>query len=190
MVNSMLDLREFTEFLRDVWGYIVTFAVIAFIFIFIVSIVPISGNSMNPTLTDGNMALVFKPSYWFSDIKRNDIVVVRTEDKIRYVKRIIGLPGERVDYLKGFLYINNEPFVENIDFGKNVTTNNFMMEDICKKDECPNGVIPEDKYLILGDYRIDSMDSRDPDIGLVSKEEIHGKVLAKVWPISDFSSVH
>ena len=190
MVNNMLDLREVTEFLRDVWGYIVTFVVIAVIFVFIVSVVPVSGNSMNPTLTDGNMVLVFKPSYWFSSIKRNDIVVIRTEDKIRYVKRIIGLPGERVDYLKGFLYINNEPFKENIEFGDNVTTNNFMMEDICEESECPNYVIPENMYLVLGDYRIDSKDSRDPEIGLVTKKEIDGKVVFKVWPISEFSGIN
>lgn|SRR5574344_279801 len=174
----MPDLREFTEFLKDMWGYILTILIIAFVFIFIVAIIPVAGNSMNPTLSDGNLVLVSRINYLVKDIKRSDIITFRTDDKKSYVKRIIGLPGERIDYLNGSLLINNEAYNET--YLKNVKTSNFMFEDICKKEDCPNGTIPDGYYLVLGDNRTDSKDSRE--LGLISKKQIKGQIIFKINP--------
>lgn len=184
----MIDFRGFNEMIKDILAYIIIAAIIAFVFIFIIALVPVAGNSMNPALNDGNLTIVNRLSYVFSDIKKGDIVNIKTKDKKRLVKRIIGLPGESVSYLNGELIINGVIVEDFID--DKTITNNFMFEDICSNEDCPNGVIPDNMYLVLGDNRLDSYDSRDHDMGLILKNEIHGKVIFIVWPISDFSGVN
>jgi signal peptidase I len=142
---------------------------------------------MVPTLEEGNVVLVSKFSYKISDIKRNDIVTLVVNKK-SYVKRVIGLPGEDIKYLKNILYINDDPYTEDF-LGKNIETSGFTLEDICKKDECPDGVIPEGKYLVLGDNRPESEDSRTPSFGLVSEKQIKGKVFLRVWPLTKISKI-
>ena len=62
-----------------------------------------------------------------------------------------------------------------------------MFEDICSKEDCPNGVIPDNMYLVLGDNREDSLDSRDSSLGLVPKDNIIGKSLIRIWPLNKIS---
>ena len=184
----MIDFRGFHEFVKDTLSYFITAAVIAFIFIFVIAVVPVAGNSMNPTASDGDLTIVIRFSYLLKDIERGDIVNIKTDEKLRYVKRVIGLPEENINYLNGILYVNGVPIEDYVD--SDVITNNFMFEDICSNEDCPNGKIPENMYLVLGDNREDSYDSRDPDMGLISKKEIHGKVVYKIWPISDISQIN
>lgn len=182
-----MDLREVTEFLRDAAGYIATIAVMIFIFVFVVAVQPIAGNSMSPTLEDTELSLVSKFTYKISKPQRNEIVIL-WKDKKSYVKRIVGLPGENIKYLNGILYINDVPFRETF-LDESVVTSNFMFEDICSLEDCPDGVIPENKYLVLGDNRPESMDSRDNSFGLVDKKELKGKVFARIWPLSKLGKV-
>ena len=180
-----MDLREVTEFLRDFAGYIVAFLVIVFVFTFIVALNPVAGNSMSPTLEEGQIVLVSKI---FKNYQRNEIVVLKNNSK-SYVKRVIGLPGERIDYLNGVLYVDNNSYKET--FLKNdVITSNFLFEDICSRKDCPDGVIPDNKYLVLGDNRPESVDSRDNSFGLVDKKDIKGKVFFKIWPVGSFGGVN
>ncbi len=182
-----MDFREISEFFRDVSIYIITFLVIAIIFVFVISLQPIAGNSMVPTLEEGDVVLVSKFSYRFFKIQRNDIVTLKVNGK-SYVKRVIGLPGEDIKYIKNVLYINDNPFTENF-LGENIETTGFTLEDVCKEDECPNGVIPEGKYLVLGDNRPESEDSRIKEFGLVSKDDITGKVFFRIWPFNKLSKI-
>ena len=182
-----MDLRDVTEFLRDCASYIITIGVMIFVFVFIVAVQPIAGNSMSPTLEDTELSLVSKFTYKISNPKRNEIVILWKDNK-SYVKRIVGLPGENVKYLNGYLYIDDKPFRETF-LDESVVTSNFMFEDICSLEDCPNGVIPEDKYLVLGDNRPQSMDSRDNTFGLVDKSELKGKVFARIWPLNRFGKV-
>ena len=184
----MLDFRELKEFIKDTIAYIVLAAVIAFIFIFVIAVVPVAGNSMNPELNDGDMTIVLRFSYLFNEPQRGEIVNILTEDNLRYVKRIIGLPGEEIHYLNNVLYVNGKEVKEEYLKG-NPVTYNFMFEDICTKKECKDGIIPEDKYLVLGDNREDSTDSRNKTIGLIDKNEIKGKVVFRIWPLKSFSKV-
>ncbi len=183
----MPDFRDLTEFLKDTFVYIIILAVIAFVFMFIVAVIPIAGNSMNPTLSDGNLVISLKFSYIFSNPKRNDIVTFKDSKNKRFVKRVIGVPGEKIDYLNGYLYINGETYTEK--FLNGVKTNNFTFADICEKKDCPDGKIPDGYYLVLGDNRPESQDSRDPKIGLVSKDNIDGKIIFKIWPMKEFGRV-
>ena len=177
-----IDMREIKEFLRDASIYIVTILALVIVLIFVVSFQPIAGNSMVPTLDEGNVVLVSKFSYLISDIKRNDIVTLKVNGK-SYVKRVIGLPGEDIKFLKNVLYINDQPFTENF-LEDGVMTSGFTMADICKENECPDGKIPEDKYLVLGDNRPESEDSRTASFGLVEKSQIKGKVFLRIWPLN------
>ena len=183
-----MDLREVTEFFRDFLGYIITIGIILFIFIFVVAIQPVAGNSMSPTLTDGDLTLVSKFAYKFSTIKRNQIVVLRKNNKL-YVKRVVGLPGEEIHYLKGILYVDGKPYKETF-LEDGIETNSFMFEDVCSKKDCPDGVIPKNMYLVLGDNRPESKDSRDNEIGLIKKDEIKGRVFFRVFPFSGFGKVN
>lgn len=182
-----MDLRDITEFFRDCLGYIITLFIIIFIFTFIVSFQPVAGNSMIPTLEEGNVSLVSKLSYAFGDVKRNDVVVVK-QDKKRYIKRVIGLPGEKIDYLNGILYINDAGIIESID-GASENTTNFLFEDICPKEKCSDNKIPDDMYLVLGDNRKDSFDSRDSDLGLVSIKQIKGKAFFTIYPLNKIGKI-
>ncbi len=181
----MFDLREITEFFRDFGKYLLLIIVMILIFTFIVVFQPVAGNSMNPTLKEGDVILVSKLSKSFL---RNEIVTVIVNDK-SYVKRIIGLPGEEVHYLNDVLYVNDVGYKEDF-LSEEVVTNNFMFVDICSIEDCPLGVIPEDMYLVLGDNRSESSDSRDPSFGLVSKEQIKGKAIFKIWPINRFGGIN
>ena len=183
----MFDFREIKEFLRDCSIYIITILCIAVVFIFVVSFQPIAGNSMFPTLQEGNVVLVSKFSYHFIKIKRNDIVTVTVNGK-SYVKRVVGLPGEDIKFLKNILYINGDPYTEDY-IKEGVKTSGFTLEDVCKENECPDGVIPEGKYLVLGDNRPESEDSRTRSFGLVSKEQIKGEVFFRIWPLGSFGKV-
>lgn len=182
-----MDLREIKEFLRDASIYIITLAVVAFIFIFVVSFQPIAGNSMHPTLEEGNVLLVSKLFNLFWKPKRNEIVVVNVNGK-SYVKRIVGLPGEDIKYLKNVLYINDKPYREDF-LGEGIETSGFTLDDVCKEDECPDGVIPEGKYLVLGDNRPESEDSRTASFGLVEKSQFKGKAFFRIWPLNKFGGL-
>lgn len=177
-----MDLREVTEFFKDALKYIILIIIVIIIFLYIVSFQQIIGNSMSPILKDGDVALLSKISIILNNIDRNDIVALESSDGKLYVKRIIGLPGEEIHFMDNVLYINGKGYKENY-LNANVKTNNFMFSDICGIDLCPNGVIPDNMYLVLGDNREDSLDSRDSSLGLVPKKNLIGKSLFKIWPI-------
>lgn len=178
-----MDFRDIKEFFHDFVGFIIAFIVVVLIFTFVVAFHPVAGNSMTPTLAEGDVVLVSKFSQKLFDLKRNEIVILKADDEKTYIKRIIGLPGEKIDYINGTLYINDKGYTESF-LADDVITNNFLFEDICSIDECPNGIIPEDMYLVLGDNRSDSFDSRDSELGLVPLSSIKGTVLMRIWPVN------
>lgn len=180
----MYDWREISEFFRDFGKYIIIILVMILIFTFVVVFQPVAGNSMSPTLKEGDILLVSKLS---KNLQRNEIVTVMVNDK-SFVKRVVGLPGEKIEYMNGVLYVDGTGYRE--DFLNGVKTNNFLFVDICDEEKCPDGVIPEDMYLVLGDNRPESQDSRDPKFGLVSKKQVIGKALFRVWPVTKMGGVN
>ena len=182
-----MDLRDIKEFFRDFIGYIVTFVIIIIIFTFIVAFHPIAGNSMVPTLEEGNIVVVNKFYKHLFDLKRNQIVIVKKESKT-YIKRVIGLPGENIYFKNNTLYINNKGYKEEF-LASDVTTYDYKLTDYCGEELCKDGKIPEDYYFVLGDNRNDSKDSRSVNFGLVHKDEIEGLVIFKIWPVKDVGRV-
>ena len=126
---------------------------------------------MVPTLEDNQILLLNKINYRFNEIERYDIVVIKV-DNGEIIKRVIGLPGENIEYRNNTLYINGHE--EETEY--NFDTEDFDLKSICNCDK-----IPQDKYLVLGDNRMVSSDSRI--IGLIDKDDILGNTSISIWPI-------
>ena len=174
-----MDWLSIKEFFKDILKYIILILVVLIIVIYIVGLQQIVGISMSPTLNNGDITILDKISYKFINIKRNDIVSIYNNDSKYIVKRVIGLPGEYVEYKNNKLYINGRKIEEN--YLKDTITENFKLTELGYE------IVPEDMYFVLGDNRKESLDSRDPNIDLISKKDILGKVRFRIWPLNKIS---
>jgi len=176
------------KILKETIPYIVIFIVVVIIRTFIITPVTVVGDSMVPTLHDKELLLLSKISYKIHDIERFDIVVIKEDDWI--IKRVIGLPGEDIYYKNNNLFINGNEVKDS--YGKGIT-DDFELNDICYAGEennnidCPINKIPEGYYLVLGDNRMISKDSRS--VGLIKENEIQGKVVVRFWPLNKINIV-
>jgi len=151
-------------------------AILAFIIhTFLFSIVIVDGVSMETTLHDSERLILNKITYRFNELERGDVVVFHATEKDDYIKRIIGLPGEKIEYKDNQLYINDVPIDE--PYIGDVMTENFGPL-----------VIPEGKVFVLGDNRTNSSDSRQ--IGPISIDQITGKVNYLIWPMNRFGKIN
>ncbi|MEG0293952.1 MAG: signal peptidase I [Enterococcus sp.] len=145
--------------------------------------VPVEGNSMQNTLTQGDFVLMEK----FTDIERFDVIVFQMADGTTYIKRVIGMPGDTVSYRGDQLFINDqlieEPFLsENLahDEERIPYTNDFEFEELMGVKKLGKG-----SYFVLGDNRRMSKDSRS--FGAISEENILGKARIVYYP---FKRIH
>ena len=161
------------KFIKELVPYIIIVIVVVLIRTYLVTPVIVSGDSMVPTLKDKELLLLNKINYRLNDIKRYDVVVIRIDNK-EIIKRVIGLPGETIEYRNNILYVNGH---------EEKNKYNFETEDFTLKSKgiCNCDVIPENQYLVLGDNRKVSADSRI--IGLINRDEIEGNVNISLWPI-------
>lgn len=161
---------------------VLTFTCIYIIPNFVLQRTIVDGSSMEDTLRDREQLYVEKISYHFNALKRFDIIVFYPygrENEDYYVKRIIGLPGEKVQIIDGNIYINDELLEEN--YGK---------ESIKDPGRAANPIyLAEDEYFVLGDNRNRSKDSRSEQVGNVKKENIGGRVLIRIYPFNRFGFV-
>lgn len=174
-----MDWLDIKEFLKDSAKYILTIIAVLFIVVYVVSVQQIMGPSMQPTLNNGDIVLLNKFQYRLFDVKRNQIIALNYKDTKYMVKRVIGLPGEKIEFKDNTLYINDKAFKES--FIKNVKTNDFSLADL------GYDVIPQDMYLVLGDNRENSMDGRD--FGLIKKKDIIGKASIRIWPLNNIKII-
>lgn len=141
----------------------------------------VSGHSMETTLSDGDNLIVDKISYRFRDPERFEIIVFpfQYEEHTYYIKRIIGLPGETVQVIDGYVYINGEALDEN--YGLEVMDDpGIAAEPI---------TLGEDEYFVLGDNRNHSSDSRDPSVGVLHRDDIMGRAWIRIWPFDKFGVI-
>lgn len=135
----------------------------------------VSGHSMETTLSDGDNLIVDKISYRFRDPERFEIIVFpfQYEEHTYYIKRIIGLPGETVQVIDGYVYINGEVLDEN--YGLEVMDDpGIAAEPI---------TLGEDEYFVLGDNRNHSSDSRVPNVGVLKRKDLLGRAWVRIWPL-------
>ncbi len=145
----------------------------------------VDGESMEPTLSNGDNLIVDKLSYRFRDPERFDIIVFpykpaeRVGQKVYYIKRIIGLPGETVQIdEQGNIYINGEVLSES--YGREI----IRPENVRLAAEPI--VLGEDEYFVMGDNRNNSTDSRFEQVGNIKREDIIGRAWVRIWPFSRF----
>lgn len=127
---------------------------------------------MMPTLEDGDRMIVNKIGYKIGEPKRFDIVVFHAPEQKNYIKRVIGLPGDTLEYKDDQLYINGEPIEEPyLDAYKAQITEGTLTEDFTLNDidvSLDSNTIPEGYIFVMGDNRRYSKDSRH--IGLVNQK--------------------
>lgn len=172
-----MDFRGIIEFFRDIFKYIIVIIVVFVLVLYVVTLQQVVGPSMNPNYHDGDVLVLSKIHYKIFSIKRNDVISFSYKNTKYLIKRVIGLPGETIEYKDNILYINGVSYKETI-------VDDLVTEDFTLKDISGYDVIPDNMYLVLGDNRGDSIDSRI--IGLIDKSDIIGKAIFQVWPIARF----
>lgn len=164
---------------------VVAFIVRTFIFVPVI----VEGESMMPTLHDADRMIVSKWSNYIGTYERGDIVVFHATESKDYIKRVIAIPGDTLEYQGDQLYINGEAYDEPyLDEYKSQMDGMFLTEDFTLEQVTGSVVVPEDQYFVMGDNRQNSRDSRE--IGFVDKEQIVGKTNFIMWPVADFGKVN
>lgn len=144
----------------------------------------VDGESMEPTLHDGNMLMVNKVAYGLKNVDRFDVVVFHKNEKEDYVKRVIGLPGDEIQYKNDKLYINGEYVEEEyLDIYKQKSDESLYTEDFDLKDVTGKQEVPKNSLFVMGDNRGNSLDSRT--FGFIGIDELVGKVDVKYWPFEE-----
>lgn len=142
----------------------------------------VQGESMMPTIHEGNRLIVNKIEYEFSEPDRFDLIVFHANSDEDYIKRVIGLPGETVEYANDQLYINGEALDEPyLNEYKNMLFDAQLTEDFTLLDKTGKARVPEGNLFVMGDNRRHSYDSRH--IGFISMDQVVGVVDVRYWPL-------
>lgn len=154
----------FQWFIIVLSGAIFGYALITFVF----QTVTVVGPSMNPTLEDGEVVIVNKLVYNISEVERYDVVAYSLieEDSYFDIKRVVGMPGEKITIKDGYIYINDKP-LQNSPFNEKIITSGLAADSI---------TLGDGEYFVLGDNVNNSEDSRYTNVGNISEVEILGKV--------------
>lgn len=193
--------KEIFDFLKV---FVISAAIVMLFANFIAHPVTVVGHSMDPTLADGEYGFTSIVSTKLSEPERNEIVVVtmtdsKTGEESEWVKRIIGMPGDTIECIDDVIYINGSPIDESayidqeykqslIDqYGYFNKTIQGSGNDRYVEDWGPI-TLGEDEYFVMGDNRPFSKDSRDPEVGPVTKEQIYGKGVFVLYPLNSFGA--
>ena len=166
--------------LKDIISYALIILIVVVIRVFIFDPVRVDGPSMDTTLTNGEIIILNKFEYRKKDIERYDIVVVKitepgTNESKKIIKRVIGLPNETIEVKNNKVYANGKKLRS--DFTSS-DTDDWDMSIIGLKK------VPGDSYLVMGDNREVSLDSRYTEVGTIKKDQIVGKASVVIWPLN------
>ncbi|KKB74183.1 MULTISPECIES: signal peptidase I [Bacillus] len=144
------------------------------------------GDSMYPTLQNGNMVMVSK----ISEINRFDKIIFHAPDADEdYVKRVIGLPGDSIEMKNDVLYVNgkayDEPYLKQNK--KELTGGKLLTDDFTLKELTGESKVPKDSLFVMGDNRQNSRDSRY--FGFISKSSVVGKVEFRYFPFNEIGGI-
>ncbi|MGA3600215.1 signal peptidase I [Lysinibacillus agricola] len=173
---------EFWEWVKAIaFALMLTFVIKQFLF----TPVLVKGASMMPTLEDHDRVIVNKIGPTLQSYDRFDIVVIEMNEETNYIKRIIGLPGDKIEYKDDQLYINgekyNEPYLD--QYKNELKDTGTLTYDFTLEQNLGETTVPEGHYFVLGDNRRVSNDSRNPEVGFISEEKIMGTTNIICWPM-------
>lgn len=178
--------NEFVEWVKAIaFALLLAFLIKQFLF----TPVLVKGASMEPTLEDHDRVIVNKIGPRFKSIDRFDVVVINNvridNEEKNIIKRIIGLPGDKIEYKDDQLYINGEKYSEPYldQYKKELKDPGSLTYDFTLEQDLGETTVPEGYYFVLGDNRRVSNDSRNPEVGFIPKEKIMGTTSIICWPI-------
>lgn len=181
--------KEQTSMMREIMSWVIYIAAVIVLTYLVITFVgqrtEVNGESMMETLHDGDNLIVDKISYRFRDPERYEIIVFpfEYEDDTYFIKRIIGLPGDTISIADGKVYIDGE-LLEDEVYGREI-----MMEPDGSLWQMDPIVLGEEEYFVLGDNRNNSMDSRDPSVGVLTKDDLMGRAWIRIWPLNAFGAI-
>ena len=177
IANEILDWIE---------SFVFAVFVIILIFIFLFRIVTVDGHSMDSTLSDKDRVIISHLNY---DPKNDDIVVVNSSVLNKtLIKRVIGIAGDtvKIDYNINTVYVNGKAIsnehIDNTMLDKGMFDPSFKISDGVYEYK-----VPENSIFIMGDNRNNSTDSRT--IGFISKDDVMGHVIFRLYPFKEFGSI-
>jgi signal peptidase I len=170
------SLRTLRTWMRDLFFSIL---VTLFIILFVYQPVKVEGGSMEPGLEDQERIFINKLVYHFESIERGDIVVFHypRDPQKSFIKRVIGLPGDRIRIDFGHVFVNGVELMEP-----------YVPLDYQDAQSYPDTVVPDNAYFVLGDHRSMSNDSRK--IGPIIRSFIYGKAVFGYWPMDKLGFLH
>ncbi len=159
-------------------AFFVAIILALFVIAFIAQSFHVQGRSMEPTLYHGQRLLVDKLTYRFLTPSMGDVVIFRypTDTRRKFIKRIIGLPGDEIAIRNGMVYKNGAVLGESYVSGPTLGPYNAPSFGPVR--------VPDDHYFVLGDNRRNSDDSRYPDVGFIPTEYVVGRALLTYWPLN------
>lgn len=191
METSKITRYAQLDMLLSLMPYLIIIFFVFLIRFFVATPVRVNGSSMYPTLKDNDYMILYKLTKHMRGIRRFDIVVIKT-DSGRLIKRVIGLPGEKIKYrieesddgtTLGVLYVNDKKVEEKFldESAKRNTCNDEWI--ICESEY----IVPDGEYFVMGDNRGNSIDSRK--IGTIESKNIEGTTKLIFFPFTRFGNV-
>lgn len=175
-IRRVRHRRKYSKTLSSTVCYMLLAAAVAVLLATLwLPVLRIYGDSMTPTLVKDELVIAVKNA----DFQTGDVCAFYYNNRL-LVKRVIANPGDWVDIDEaGNVYVNGEQIEEPYVIEKALGQCNL---------ELPYQV-PDGKYFVLGDDRAVSLDSRNSVIGCVSKEQVLGKIVFRIWPLSEMGAV-
>ena len=175
-LDRMRYQKRFALTMRStIFTLVVVAAIAILVAVLVMPVLRIYGRSMNDTLDEGDIVVSVKTGTF----ETGDVIAFYYNNKI-LVKRVIGQSGDWIDIdTEGNVYVNNvplnEPYISEKAFGDCNITLPYQ--------------VPDERIFVMGDNRVSSVDSRNTAVGCVAEEQVVGKIVFRVWPLSKIGSL-
>lgn len=171
------------SFMKSLIIDIIIAIILASIVLFFIRPTVVKQSSMENTLHENDYMIMYRQAYRTHTPERGDIIIFQSHrvdedgDEKLLVKRIIGLPGDKITIADGMVYINDEEYPED-----------YLKDGFTPAREVPEEgesiTVPDGSYFAMGDNRVDSLDSRTKEIGFVKASQIQGKIVLRLFPFN------